>query len=122
MGLGLDRADPSPSYSSMPTRDGSNSLGHKCFKAKAVGEEFRLKQGPLLRPPMPLECKSSISRDPNIGEEGNNTHCRKEGEIREDLPQDDVRVYMNRYADNLNDQSPSSQFSIFGRPLLLGGF
>ena len=29
---------------------------------------------------------------------------------------------MNRYADNLNNQSPSSRFFVFGRPLLLGGF
>ena len=86
MGLGLDRAGPSLSYSNRPTRDGSNSLGHNFFKAMVAGEEFGLKQGPLLRPPMPLECKSSISRDLNIGEEGNNTHCREEGEIREDLP------------------------------------
>ena len=71
---------------------------------------------------MPFERSSSISRDPNIGEEGNNAHCREEGEIREDLPQNDVCVYMKRYVDNLNDQSSSSRFSVFGRPLLPRGF
>ena len=55
MGLGLNRVGPSPTYSSRPTLDGSNSLGHSCFKAKAVREEFGLKQGSLLRPPMTLE-------------------------------------------------------------------
>ena len=102
-GLDLDWASPSPRYSSRPTLDGLNALRHSCSKAKTAGEESWLKQGPLLRPPMPLECKWSSSRDPNIGEEGNNTHCQEEGEIREDLPQDDVCVYMNRYVDNLND-------------------
>ena len=29
---------------------------------------------------------------------------------------------MHRYGDNLYEQSPSSLFSVFGRPLLLGGF
>ena len=29
---------------------------------------------------------------------------------------------MKRYEDNLNNQSPSSRFSVFGRPLLPGGF
>ena len=29
---------------------------------------------------------------------------------------------MNRYGDNLYEQSPSSLFSVFGRPLLPGGF
>ena len=71
---------------------------------------------------MPLECKWSSSRDPNNSEEGNNTHCQEEGEIREDLPQDDVCAYMNRYVDNLNDLSPSSHFYVFGRPMLPGGF
>ena len=87
-----------------------------------MGEDSGLKQGPLLRPPMPFEGRSSISSYSNIDEEGNKEHSREEGEIREDLPQDGDCVYMKRYEDNLNDQSPSSRFSIFGRPLLPGGF
>ena len=71
---------------------------------------------------MPLDCKRSSYRDPNFGEKGNNTHCWEEDEIRDDLPQDDVCVYTNRYVDNLSDMSLSSRFSIFCRPLLLGGF
>ena len=71
--LDLDWVSLSTSYSCRPTLDGSNALRHSCFKAKAAAEEFGLKQGPLLRPPMPLECKWSSSRDPNIGEEGKNT-------------------------------------------------
>ena len=121
-GLDLDWASQSPSYSNRPTPDGANASSHKCSKAKDVGEESRLKQGPVLRPSMPLECKRASSRDSNFGEEGNNTHCREEDVIREDLPQDDVCFYTNRYVDNLNDLSPSSRFSVFGRPLLSGGF
>ena len=122
MGLGLDRVGPSLCNSSRPTPDGLNSLGHRGFKAKIVGEESGLKHGPLFRPPMPFEGRSSISSDSNIDEEGNKEHSREEGEIREDLPQDDDCVYMKRYEDNLNYQSPSSRFSVFGRPLLPGGF
>ena len=86
------------------------------------GEESGLKQGPVLRPSMPLECKRSSSKDSNFGEDGNNTHCREEDEIREDLPEEDVCLYTNRYVDNLNDLSLSSRFSVFGRPILPGGF
>ena len=122
IGLDLDWASQSPSYSNRPTLDGLNASSHKCSKAKDGGEESRLKQGPVLRPSKPLECKRSSSRDSNFGEEGNNTHCREEDKIREELPQDDVCLYTNRYVDNLNDLYPSSRFSVFGRPLLPGGF
>ena len=40
----------------------------------------------------------------------------------EDLAQENDRVYMNMYGDNLYEQSPSSLFSVFGCPLLPGGF
>ena len=119
--LGLDRMGPIPSKSSRPTPDGSNPLGHKAFEAKFVGEEFGLEQGPFLRLPMPFEGRVFISRESTIVEEGNKEHSREEGKIREDLPQDDGCAHMERYVDNLNDQSPSSRFSVFGRPLLPGG-
>ena len=85
-GLDLDWASPSLSYSSRPTLDGKNALSHRCSKAKDAGEESGLKQGLLLRPSTPLDCKRSSSRDPNFCEKGNNTHCREEDEIRENLP------------------------------------
>ena len=119
-GLDLDGAGQSPSYSNRPIPDGPNASSLKCSKAKDVGEESGLKQGPVLRPSMSPECKRASSRDSNFGEEGNNTHCREEDVIREDLPQDDVCFYSNRYVDNLNDMSPSSHFSVFGRPLISG--
>ena len=120
--LGLDRMGPSPSKLSRPTPDGSNPLGHKAFEAKFVGEESRLEQGPFLRLPMPFEGRVSISSESNIAEEGNKEHSREEGEIREDLPQDDACAHMERYVDYFNDRSPSSRFSVFGRPLLPWGF
>ena len=71
---------------------------------------------------MPFEGRASISSESNAAEERNKEHSREEGEIREDLPQDDDYAHMERYLDNFNDQSSSSRFSVFGRPLLPGGF
>ena len=82
MGLDLDWASQSLSYSNRPNPDGPDASSHRCSKAKDVGKESGLKQGPLLRPSMPLDCKRSSSRDPNFGEKGNNTHCREEDEMR----------------------------------------
>ena len=87
-----------------------------------MGGESELKQGPVLRLPMPSVGSVSIPSESNIVEEGNKVLSREEGEIREDLPQDDDCVHMERYVNNYNDQSPSSRFSVFGRPLLLGDF
>ena len=120
MGLGPDRIGPSPSKPIRPTLDGSNC--HKGFEAEFVGEEYGLKQGPVLRLPMPFEGRVSISSESNIAEERNKELSREEGEIREDLPHDDDCVHMERYVDNFNDQSPSSRFSVFGCLLLPGGF
>ena len=86
-----------------------------------MGEEHGLKQDPL-RLPMPFEGRVSISNESNIVEERNKDLSREEGEIRDDLPKDDDCFNMERYVDNFNDQSPSSRFSVFGRPLLPGGF
>ena len=124
MGLDLDGASQSPSYPNRPIPVGPNVSNLKCSKANDAGEDSRLKQAPV-RLFMPPECNRASSRDSNFGEEGNNTHGREEDVIREDLPQDDVCCYTNRYVDNLNDLndlSPSSRFSVFGRPLLPGGF
>ena len=52
---------------------------------------------------------------------GNKEFSKEDGEIREDQPQDDDREHLERYADKFYDQSPSPGFSVFGRPLLLGG-
>ena len=120
MELGHDRLDPSPSKPIRPTPDGSNR--HKGFETEFAGEENGLIQYPVLRLPMNFEGRVSNSSESNIAEEGNKDISREEGEIREDLSKDDDCVDMERYVDNFNDQSPSSRFSVFGRPLLPGGF
>ena len=112
---------PSPSKLSGPIVDGPNSLDHKGFEEKAEGEDYGLKQDSVLRLPEPAEDSASISSESNIEEEENKEFSKEDGEIREDQPQDDDREHLERYADKFYDHSPSSGFSVFGRPLLLGG-
>ena len=85
-----------------------------------MGRETELNQDPILRLPMPSVGRGSTPSEPKIVEEGNDGFSREEGEIREDLPQDDDCVHMERYVNNYNDQSLSSRFFVFGRPLLQG--
>ena len=122
MGLGLDQTGPSPNEANRSIPDGPILLDHKGYETKLAGGETGLKQGPVLRLSMPSEGRISISSDSNIAEEGFKEISREEGEIREALPQDDDCVHIERYVHNYNDQSPSSRFSVFGRPLLPGDF
>ena len=123
LGLGLDnRVALSPSPTSRPALDGSDSFDLSFLKAEAAEMGVGLSRGSLLRPFLPSECKSPISRVLNADKKGNATHIWEEGEFREDLAQGNDRVYMNKYGDNLYEQSPTSLFSVFGRPLLPGGF
>ena len=124
MGVGqllMGQMGPSPSKSSGPIVDGPNSLDHKGFEEKFEEEDYGLKQDFVLRLPVPSEDSASISSESKITEEGNKEFSKEDGEIREDQPQDDDREHLERYADKFYDQSPSSSFSVFGRPLLLGG-
>ena len=122
MGLGLDQMGPSPSEANMSIPDGPILLDHKGYETKCVGGESGLNQGPVLRLSMPSEGRISIFSESNFAEEGHKEINREEVEIREDLPQDDDCVHIERYVNNYNDQSPSSRFSVFGRPLLPGDF
>ena len=117
----MGQMGPSPSKSSGPTTDGPNSVDHKGFEAIFEGEDYGLKQDFVLRFHVPSEDSASISSESKSAEEGNKKFSREEGEIRKDQPQDDDREHLERYADKFYDQSPSSGFSVFGRPLLLGG-
>ena len=125
-GLFLDGASKSPNYPNRPIPAGPIVSNLKCSKADVEGEDFGLNQTSVKSTKSP-ECSWVGSRDSNIGEEGNNTHGREE-EVRqgqEDPHLDDERCYSIRYVDNLNDLSdlsPSSRFSVFGRPLLPGDF
>ena len=122
MGMGCDQMGPSPRETNRSIPDGPILLDHKGYETKFVGGESGLKQGPVLRLTMPSKGRISNSSESNIAEEGNKEISREEGEIREDLPQDDDCVHMEKYVKNYNDQSPSSRFSVFGRPLLPGDF
>ena len=113
---------PSPIEANRSIPNGPVLLDHKGYETKFVGGESGLKQGSALRLSMPSEGRISISREPNIAEEGIKEINKEEGEIREDSPQDDDCVHIERYVNNYNDQFPSSRLSVFGRPLLPGDF
>ena len=100
MELGLNQLSPSPSEMSRPIPDGSAPSGHKGYETMLVGGEIELNQDPVLRLPMPSESRASTPVEPNIVVEGNYEFSREEGEIREDLSQDDDCVYTERYVNN----------------------
>ena len=112
---------PSPSQFRGPIVDGPNQLDHKGFEEKAEGEVYGLNQDSALRLPSPPEYRAYISSESYIAEEGNKKFSKEDGEITVDQPQEDDREQTKRYAAKSYDQSPSSGFSVFGRPLLLGG-
>ena len=120
MGLGLNQLSPSPSELNRPIIVRSTLSGHMGFETMYEGGETEQNQDPVSRLPMPSAGRVSTPSEPNIAEEGNYEFSREEGEIREDLHQDDDCVHTERYVNNYNDQSPSSRFSVFGRPLLQG--
>ena len=121
MGLGLaNQVGLSPKPTSRSPLDGSDSFGPS--RAKAVGMGVWLSQGSLLRPSLHSNYKRPFPRVLNVGNEGNITHNWEEGKIREVLGQESDCVNIHRYGDNLYEQSPFSIISVFGRPLLSGGF
>ena len=121
LGLGLDnQVVPSPSPTSWSPLAGLDSIDPS--RLKAIGMGIGPSQGPLLRPFLPSNYKSPIPRVLNAGKKGDLTHIWEEGEFREGLAEVNDCVNMHRYGDNLYEQSPSPLFSVFGRPLLLGGF
>ena len=117
----MGQMGPSPSKLSGLIVDGPNPLGHKGFEEKAEGEDYGMEQDSVLRLHVPPEDRASISSESNFAEERNKEFSKEDGEIRVDQPQDADREHSERYADQFYDQSPSSGFSVFGRPLLLGG-
>ena len=118
MGLGLNQLSLSPSESNRLIAVGSTSSGHMGFETMYEGGENEQNRDSVSRLPMPSAGRVSTPSDSNIAEGGNYEFSREEGEIREDLHQDDDCAHTERYVNNYNDQSPSSSFSVFGRPLL----
>ena len=101
--------------------DGPNQLDHKSFEGKAAGGVYGLKQDSVLRLTAPPEDRVSIPKESYIVEEGNKEFSKEDGVIRVHQPQEEDRKHSKRYANKFYDQSPSSGFFVFGRPLLLGG-
>ena len=96
MGLGLNQLSPSPS-SNRPITVGSTSSGHMGFETMYEGGENEQNRDSVSRLAMPSAGRVSTPSDSNIAEGGNYEFSREEGEIREDLHQDDDCVHMERY-------------------------
>ena len=121
MGLGCaNRMGPSSTSISRSPLDGSSSCGPS--RIKVVGKGVGLGQEPLLKHSLQSRYQSPSPRELNVGNEENVTHNREEGEIREDLGQENDCVNIHRYGNNLYEHSPSSLISVFGRPLLQWDF
>ena len=114
--------DLSPDSTKRPPLHGPGPYVPSCFKAHDTGMGVGLRQGLLSRFVLPSDCKSPISSTLNAGQEGKAIHTGEEDELREDPVQEDGHDYMNRYGDNLYVQSTPTPFSVFGCPLLPGGF
>ena len=117
----LGQMGSSLSQFSGPIEDGPIQSDHKSFEEKAAGGDYGLKQNSVLRLTVPPEDRVSTSRESYIVEEGKKEFSKEDGVIRVDQPQEEDREHSKRYTDKFYDQSPSSGFSVFGRPLLLGG-
>ena len=94
---------------------------------KAAGMEIGPSQGLLLRPFMPSNFKSLALRDLTDAKERNIIQTWEEGEFKEGLEEENDCVDMQRYGDNIYEQSPSPFFfffffffSVFGQPCSQG--
>ena len=122
-GLGLDyRVALCPVSTNRPLLNGSNLSEPSCFKAQDVGLEKGLRQGLPSWSVITRDRISPISSSPNTGYKGNVLHIGEEDELSDVAVQEDGRDHMNRYGDNPYVQATPIPFSVFGRPLLSGGF
>ena len=119
--LRLGQMGLSPSQFSGPGVDGPIQLVHMSFEEKDEGGDYGVKQNSVLRLTAPPEDRVSTSGESYIVEERKKEVSKEDGVIRVDQPQEEDCVQSKRYTDKFYDQSPSSGFSVFGRPLLLGG-
>ena len=81
-----------------------------------------LSQDLLSRPVETSDSLEPISSSSEAGQEGNASFHGEEDELREVAVQEEGHNLKNKYDDNLFDQSTLIPFSVFGRPLLSGGF
>ena len=81
-----------------------------------------LSQDLFSRPVETSERLEPISSSSEAGQEGNASPLGEEDEYSEVAAQAEGHNLKKRYDDNLFAQSTPIPFSVFGRPLLLGGF
>ena len=87
-----------------------------------MGMGAGLRQGLHSRDASPSNYKRPIFNNKIVGQNEKAIHIGEEYELSEDLAQKHGCDHTNRYDDNLYAQSPPIPFSVFGRPLLPGGF
>ena len=94
-----------------------------CFKAQAEILKTGLSQDLFPRPVETTDSSEPISNSPEAGrQEGNAIPHGEEEELSEVTIQVEGHNLKNKYDVNLFDQSTPIPFSVFGRPLLSGGF
>ena len=93
-----------------------------CFKDQVEMLKTGLRQDLFSRSPETSERLEPISSSSEAGQEENVSSQREEDELSEVPAQVEGHNLKKRYDDNLITQSISIPFSIFGRPLLSGGF
>ena len=123
--MGLDRAhlgNPSPVFFNRSLLNGSDSLDYNGSEAQEMGMGAELRQGLCSRDTSPSSCKRLILSTKNDGQKEQSIQSGEDEEFSKDLPHKHGCDHTNRYDDNLYAQSPPFPFSVFGRPLLPGGF
>ena len=91
------------------------------FKAQTEMVKTGLNQELVLRAAETTRKLEPTSNSLEVGFEKNNPSLGEADEISEPAAQAEGHSFKKRYDDNLFSQSTSIPFSVFGRPLLLGG-
>ena len=112
----------SPVFFNRPLLNGSGFSNSNGSKAQNMGIRAGLRQGLRSRDASPSNYKRPIFSTKIVGQKEKAIHIGEEYELSEDLAQKHGCDHTNRYDDNLYSQSPPIPFSVFGHPLLPGGF
>ena len=121
--MGLDiRAAFCPDSTNRSTLNGLILYEPTCSKAQDGVLATGRRQSLISRPVETSVRLGPISGDPVIGLEGIALHHGEEDEHSENVEKEDGHILNNRYDDNLYAQSTPIPLSVFGRPLLSGGF
>ena len=121
MGL-FYRAALNPVSSIWALFNGMSLYKPSCSKVKAAVLEPGLCQDLLSKSVAKLVCFGSTFLSSEEGQKGNAINLGEGDEIGEIAVQDDGYSSMNKYDDNRYSQHSPISISVFGRPLLSGGF